>query len=275
MNLPNRILRREVLRGERAYVYAFKDRARRHHCLGHGTFSVDLERLERLRKEYSRRVRPITNLPLYVKATALALARNPEANAVLFRTLFGLRVVHFEQVDVNLPITRKVGERTITFIGTVRNAPVKPLAQIQDELTAYQRCPPEESFAIRRFLRFDRMPLWLARLVHWRMTRSPEFYVRNVGTCGLTLLEGGDWYEHFFPIAPTSVVFGVGAARSEPVVRGGAVVVGRVLKCVLMADNFVISGLLGSRLARDFKDLLESGSFITEELKQAEAARAP
>ena len=75
---------------------------------------------------------------------------------------------------------------------------------------------------------------------------EPSFYVRNVGTCGLTLVDGGDWFEHFFPIAPTSVVFGVGAARAEPVVRGDAVVVGRVLKCTLMADNYVIPGLLGS-----------------------------
>jgi pyruvate/2-oxoglutarate dehydrogenase complex dihydrolipoamide acyltransferase (E2) component len=272
---PNRIASQEALRGERAYIYGLKSRALRHHCMGYGTFNVDLARLEALRKEYSRRIQPITNLPLYVKAVALALQRHPEANAILFRKLFGLRIVRFEQIDVNLPITRKVGARTITFIGTVRNVPVKSLAQIQQELTQYQRGPAEESFAIRRFLRFDRMPLWLARLIHRWMTYSPAFYVRNVGTCGLTLLEGGDWYEHLFPIAPTSVVFGIGAARREPVVRDDTIAIGRVLKCVLMADNFVISGLLGAHLARGFKDLLESGSFITEELKAAtEANRA-
>jgi pyruvate/2-oxoglutarate dehydrogenase complex dihydrolipoamide acyltransferase (E2) component len=276
MEAGNRICRSETVRGERAYVYGLKARAQRHHCMGYGTFSVEMDTLESLRKEYSRRVRPITYLPLYVKATALAVQRNPQANAILFRKLFGLRIVQFEQVDVNLPITRKVGERWITFIGTVRNAAGKSLAQIQQELSDYQRCPAEESFAIRRLLRFDRIPLWLAQLVHWRMTRSPEFYIRNVGTCGLTLVEGGDWYEHLFPIAPTSVVFGIGAARREPVVRGESVEVGRVLKCVLMADNFVVPGLLGAKLAKDFKELLTSGVFITEEIRQsAEAARVP
>jgi pyruvate/2-oxoglutarate dehydrogenase complex dihydrolipoamide acyltransferase (E2) component len=273
MDLPNRICHSEAVRGERAYVYGLKARAQRHHCLGYGTFAVDLEALESLRKEYSRRVRPITYLPIYVKATALAVQRNPEANAVLFRKLFGYRIVRFEQVDVNLPITRQVGDRHITFIGTVRNAAAKSLACIQDEIRDYQRGPPEKSFAIRRFLRLARMPFWLTRLVHWRLTRSPAFYIRNVGTCGLTLVEGGDWYEHLFPVAPTSVVFGIGATRREPVVRGDAVAVGRVLKCVLMADNYVIPGLLGARLARDFKELLESGAFITEELRGAEAVR--
>jgi pyruvate/2-oxoglutarate dehydrogenase complex dihydrolipoamide acyltransferase (E2) component len=273
MKLPNRILRRQTVRGEQAYIYGLKARAQKHHCLGYGTFAVELENVETLRKEYSRRVRPITYLPIYVKATALAVQHNPEANAILFRKWFGLRIVQFEQVDVNLPITRQVGGRWITFIATIRNAAGKSLADIQDELTAYQRSPPLENFAIRRFLRFDRMPLWLARFVHWRMTRSPESYIRNVGTCGLTLVEGGDWGEHFFPIAPTSVVFGIGAARREPVVRGHAVAISRVLKCTLMADNYVISGLVGARLAKEFKELLEEGAFIRAEFQQpAEAA---
>ena len=276
MTLPNRIVHRQTVRGEQAYVYGLKARAQQHHCLGYGTFCVDLENLEALRKEYSRRVRPITYLPLYVKATALAVQHHPEANAILFRKWFGLRIVQFEQVDVNLPITRQVGGQWITFIATVRNAAAKSLADIQEELTAYQRSPPEESFAIRRLLRFARMPLWLAQLVHRRMTRSPEFYIRNVGTCGLTLVEGGDWFEHFFPIAPTSVVFGIGAARREPVVRGDAVVIRRVLRCTLMADNYVVSGLLGARLAKEFKELLEEGAFIRAEFPEpTEAAHVP
>src|SRR5262249_27235677 len=156
--------------------------------------------------------------------------------------------------------TRKIGERWITFIGTIRNAPAKALGEIQDEITTYQRCPPEDSFAIQRMLRFDRMPLWLARLVHWRMTCSPQFYIRNVGTCGLTLVEEADYGEYLFPIAPTSVVFGIGGVRREPVVRGDSIAIGRVSKCVLMADNYVISGLTGARLVKDFRELLERGT---------------
>ncbi len=275
MALPNRICRQQTVRGEQAYLYGFKARAQQHHCLGYGTFSVNLDALEPRRKEYSRRVRPITNLPLYVKATALAIQRNPQANAILFKKLFGLRIVQFEQVDVNLPFTRKIGERWITFVGTIRNAAAKTLGQIQEEITTYQRGPAEENFAIQRLLRFDRMPLWLARLVHWWMTRSPEFYIRNVGTCGLTIVEEADYGEYFFPIAPTSVVFGIGGARREPVVRGDSIVIGRILKCVLMVDNFVISGLVGARLVKDFKEILESGAFLTAELHSPEVVRVP
>lgn len=267
MKPTNRIVESRPVRGESAYVYAFKRRAQEHHCLSYGTFEVDLSSIEPLRKRYSRQVAPVTNLALYVKAIGLALARNPEANAILFRRLFGYRVVRFEQVDVNLPITRQVGERTITFVGTVRDAPSKTLAAIQAEITHYQRCPAEESFAIKRFLAFDNKPLWLARLLHAWMTRSPSFYVGNVGTCGLTLVEGDGRWGRLFPLAPTSVVFGLSSPAKRPVVRGDSVAVGRLLPGVLMLDNYVISGNLAVKLLRDFIELLETGSFVERELR--------
>ncbi len=267
MTDENRICQIDPIFGEQAYVYAFKNRARRHHCLGYGTFKIDLDNLERARKAYSRQVRPITYKPMMVKATALAVQQTPEANSILFRTLFGLRIVRFDRVDVNLPVTRRLGERTITYVATIRNAGEKSLAEIQDELTHFQRASPDDCFPLRRFQQFSRVPLWVARLIHWWMTRSPRFYVGNVGTCGLTFSE----YQgtgQFFPIAPTSVVYGVGGTTQEPVVRDDRVEVGRVLNCSLMVDNFVISGLAGVNLAEDFRKLLESASFVWDEIPQ-------
>jgi len=261
----NRVLESRAVRGMEAYMYAFKARAHRHHCLGYGTASLDVDALLKLHKQYCHAVRPITFTTLYVKATALTLARNPDANAVLFRKPLGYRIVRFERVDVNLPITRVLQGEPVTFIGTIRDAARKTLSEIQDELSEFQHGPPEQSFAIRRIRQFGRMPLWMAQLIHARMTWSPEFYVRNVGTCGVTFVEG-NWFEHFFPIAPTSVVFGIGALRKEAVVRDNELGIGQRLKCSLMVDNFVISGLTGASLARDFKDILESGSLVSAEL---------
>lgn len=273
MATQNRIASSATVRGESAYVYAFKARAKNHHCLGHGTMSVDFAQIEALRRQYSKEKKPITYLPIFVKATALAVQKTPEANAILFKKLFGYRIVQFEQVDVNLPITRKVDGRLITFIGTIRNAPHKTLSEIQDELTHLQRCPPEESFAIQRIQKFSKMPLWLSKLIHWRMTTSPQFYIDNVGTCGLTLIEG-DWFDQFFPIAPTSIVMCPGGVKSEPVVRNNQIVVGRVLKVSMMGDNYVISGLIGAKVAKEWKDLIETGSFIRAELEQNGATAA-
>ena len=253
------------LRGYEAFVYGFKRRAKLHHCLGYGTFSVDVSGLDDLRKAYCRTVTPITNVAVYVKAVAMAMARHPQANAILFKRWYGYRIARFDRIDVNVPITRQIGADDLTFIGTVRGAAEKSLAEIQAELTALQRNPPESLPSLQRVLWFEHKPLWLARLIHYWMSRSPRFYLRNVGTCGLTLL-GDDGEEHFFPIAPTSVIFGLSGVRNEPVVRNGLIIVARVLRCSLMVDNYVISGLLGGSLLKEFKTLLESGRVISDEL---------
>jgi len=272
MNNPSAIASVRPLRGEEAFVYGLKERAKRQHCLAYATFSIEMDRIEALRKQYSRAIAPITNVALAVKAMALAVERNPEVNAILFRGLVGPRIVQFREVDVNLPVTRLIGSRALTFVGTIRGAPAKSLAAIQRELTQYQRCPPEDSASIRRVLWFDGKPLWLARLVHFWMGRSPSFYIRNVGTCGLTL--GAGHHEHSFPVAPTSAVFGLGGAAREPVVRAGEIAIARVQKCSLMIDNYVVPGLVAERLIHDFKTLLESGSFVEEELRAARDRQA-
>ena len=160
---PTGISHSEPVTGVSAYVYGFKARAQRHHCLGYGTFTIRAEQLEALRKEYSRRIQPITYVPLLVKATALAIAKYPEANAILFKRVWGYRIVQFDKVDVNLPITRELDGQEVTFVATIRDAASKTLAEIQDELTAYERSAPDELYALQRFRRLARLPYWLVQ----------------------------------------------------------------------------------------------------------------
>ena len=49
------------------------------------------------------------------------------------------------------------------------------------------------------------------------------------------------------------------------------IVKARRMKCTLMVDNFVISGPLGLQLAKDFRELLEASTFVTEEIRSRDA----
>jgi pyruvate/2-oxoglutarate dehydrogenase complex dihydrolipoamide acyltransferase (E2) component len=267
------IVDRRKLVGVEAYVWAFKRRAQRHHCIGYGTFQVELDELERARKRYSRAIAPITHTAVVVKATALALQQNPEANAILFKAPLGYRIVRFDDVDVNVPVTRMLDGAPFTFLLTVRGAAKKTLQAIQQEITDAQRVPPERSPAIVRIKRFAKLPLWLARVFHEGMRRSPKLYLKNAGTCGLTIMEG-PWGDFFFPIGPTSVVFSIGGTRPEAVVRDGAIVARRMMKVCLGVDNYVVPGPVGAKLAYDFKETLERARFVDDEIA-ASPSRAP
>jgi len=268
MPIPNRILENKPLVGEDAFVYGFKDRARRQLCLGYGTFFIVVDRLDRWRKEYSRRISPITYLPIYVKAMALAVQQHPEANVVLFKGLFGRRIVRFEQIDVNVPVSRTVEAQSLTSIATIRDAPSKSLSRIQQEIRDHQ-----SRLDSRRGAQYRRTPLWHVRWIHERMMWSPRYFIRHTGTCGMTIVDGNS-HDYFFPVAPVSLVFGMGARHREPVVEGDRIVIRNRLKCSVMADNFVISGLVGVRVVDRFKELLEEGSFIEDELARGTQHRA-
>ena len=104
---------------------------------------------------------------------------------------------------------------------------------------------------------------------------EPSTLQRTGGTegVGVTFLED-EGFERLLPIALTSVVFGLGGVQNEPVVRGNEIVKARVMKCTLMVDNFVISGPVGLRVGKDFRQLLEDGSFVTAEMRQTATPRA-
>lgn len=257
----NRIAEDRSVKGLDAYFLAFKSRAREHHCLGYGTSTIDAEAIRALRRRYSRAITPITYAPIFVKALALTMARNREANAILFRKPLGYRIVRFERIDVNIPITRRLGKETVTFIGAIRDAHRKSLAEIQEEIGSYREGPPEDSFAIRRMRQFAKLPLWLARLIHRRMVWDPRFYVDNVGTCGVSFVQSSA-FDHFYPIAPTSVALGVGPIRREPVVEGDRIAARVRVRCTLMFDNYVVSGPLAIRLAEDFEQILATASIL-------------
>ncbi len=250
------------------YMYGLKSRAQRNHCLGNGAFPVELTALNTVRKEYSKAVRPVTLTPFFVKAVALAVRDNPGANRILFQRFpFRRKIVNYEVIDVNVPIVRVVDHEPVIFIGVVRGADKLTIAEIQDELTRMQREPAEQSPYLQKMQKLKRAPRFAISLYHWLMSRSPGFYLKNAGTCGVTALDGMAG-GHFFPIGPSTAVFAIGGAGDEVVARDGEPVVRRVLQVALALDNYVASGPEGLQLALTFQQLLETCSFVDDELAE-------
>jgi len=249
------------------YMHGLKWRAQNYHCLGNGTFPVELTTLMSMRKRYSKEVRPVTLTPFYVKAVALAIRENPGANRILFQRFpFRRRIVNFDVVDVNVPVARTVNGEPLIFIGVVRGADKLTIAEIQHELLHMQREPPEQSPHLKKMQRLKRASPFAVSLYHWLMSRSPGFYLKNAGTCGVTALEGMPG-GHFFSIGPTTAVFAIGGMGDEVVARDGVPVVRRVLHTTLALDNYVASGPVGLKLALTFQQLLETCSFVEGELE--------
>ena len=253
-----------------AYMYGLKSRAHLDHCLGNAAFPVDLTRLTAARKRYSREVRPVTLMPLLIKAAALTFRAHPAATRILFQRFpFRRKIVQFDVVDINIPVTRVVDGEQVTFVGVIRNADKLSIAEIQEAHTRLHRAPPEQSEYLQKLAKLKASSKLAVGFYHWLIGRSPAFYLRNAGTCGVIPMDamtGG----HFFPIGPTSAMFGIGGVGDEVVARDGKPVVRRTLQASLALDNYVITGPEGLVLTQTFKQLVESCSFVDDELQVGE-----
>lgn len=250
------------------YMYGLKSRANLHHCLGNGMFPVDATELCAIRKQYSQQIRPVTLTPFFVKAVALTIRANPCANRILFQRFpFRRRIANFDVIDVNVPVTRMIHGEQTTFIGTIRGADKLTLTEIQDELTHLQRDPPEELPILQKMAKLKKAWPIAVSLYHWLIARSPAFYLKNAGTCGVVLLDampGGN----FFPLGPTTAMFGIGGIGDQVVARDGLPVVRRTLQVSLSLDNYVVSGPEGLQLSLYFQRLLENCDFVKNELEE-------
>ncbi len=173
-----------------------------------------------------------------------------------------------------MPVTREVDGETVTFMATVRRADEKTVEQIQEELSRMQRAAPDASPHLATLRRLERAPRVVASIYHWLMSHSPAFYIRNAGTCGITTLPGPAG-SHFFPVGPSTAVFGIGGIGEQVVARDGEPVVRRMLDASLTIDNYVLGGPAGHCLAHTFRELVESCSFVETELSPIDAGTAP
>jgi pyruvate/2-oxoglutarate dehydrogenase complex dihydrolipoamide acyltransferase (E2) component len=257
------------------YMYGLKSRAHLNHCLGNGLLPIDVTELSAVRKQYCRQVRAVTFAPFFIKAVALTIRANPCANRILFQRFpLRRRIVRFDVVDVNVPVTRLINGEQWTFIGTIRGADKLTIAEIQEQLIRLQCDTSEQSPILQKMNKLRNAPPIIASLYHWLIARSPHFYLKNAGTCGVVLMDampGGN----FFPIGPTTAMFGIGGIGDQVVARNGVPVVRQIAQVSLSLDNYVVTGPEGLALATSFQKLLESSSFAKSELEETAVDPVP
>ena len=193
----------------------------------HFYLSVDcrMERLLALRAEINAAAgRKISVNDFIVRAVAVALRAVPQANVGW--TDSAMR--QYQQADIAVAVSTDSG--LITPI--VRAADSKTLSQISQEIA---------DLAVR------------ARAGQLR----PEEYqggsmsVSNLGMYGV-----GEFAAIINP--PQAAILAVGASRQQPVVEGGELKVGTVMRCTLSVDHRAIDGALAAQWLAAFQRAIES-----------------
>ncbi|MBM4357363.1 MAG: 2-oxo acid dehydrogenase subunit E2 [Deltaproteobacteria bacterium] len=188
------------------------------------TIDVDAEALWDLRTRFNADVgRKLSFNDLVVKAVAVAIVRAPEVNAQFTPE----SLVFHRRIDISVAVA--VEDGLVTPV--VRDADTKTVLQISDEIQALSARARDK------------------KLTAEEMTGG-TFSISNLGMHGI---------DEFAAVInpPEGAILAVGAIRSEPVVRGDAVVPGRRMKMTLSCDHRVVDGAVGAKFLAELRKVLE------------------
>lgn len=200
----------------------------------------------------------VTWTHIFVRAAALALARNPD----LHRVVAGNKTVHSAGVDICLSIA---GDSCVTPVVVIEDAANKDIFAIGAEI---RRRSPEAVKETERLLSGLRRWGWILPLSVWRrgllrFLLRRLWYRRKVsGTFQISCVPQVD------VIAPllfnTCAALGIGRVREAVVAENGTPAVRPVVTLTCCLDHSMWNGLAAAKFLSAFRQILVSGDFAPQ-----------
>jgi len=189
------------------------------------TISIDMDNAMAARKAINEKAETkISFNDLVIKAAAVALKKHPKVNS----SWLGDRIRYNQHVHVGVAVAVEDG----LLVPVVRHADAQSLSTINALVKEYA-----EKAKTKKLQPAD-----------WE---GNTFTISNLGMFGI---------EEFTAIInpPDACIMAVGGISQVPVVRGGQVVPGNVMKVTLSCDHRVVDGATGAAFLQTFKGMLEN-----------------
>ena len=222
---------------------------------------ADAAGMERLRA--AARASGQGSVPSYtaivIKAAALTMQRNPQANRAILGPPLLRRLHQFDNIDISVAVEKNLPRLPgQAFAAPIQDTPHKSLAQITDELQALARCDEATDTRYRTWMRILRyvprpLSLWLINLPYWFASlwvahRGCACWVNAPSRAGADLVMT-TW--------PWPISFSFGVVRKRPVVVGDAVEARLTMPLVMVFDRRIMGGGPAGRIFAQFKAILE------------------
>ncbi len=235
--------------------------ARRH--LIHGLMELDVTvAREYMREHKARTGESLSVTGFLVGCWAHAIAANKSVQA--YRD-WRNRLVVFDDVDVVVLVETQVGKVALPHI--IRAANRKTVREIHDEIRGVQSDPTRSAQTGPLIELGSRAPTFLRDLFYWGLRLNPHWLKKYSGTTTITSVgmfgAGSGWGIGFLPWHTLGLTVG-GMAQKTSVVNG-TIAIREYLCLTLSLDHDIVDGAPAARLARQFKELVESGYGLMKE----------
>ena len=160
----------------REYIYHLLNRMKKFNCPVSIHCEFDITDTMQAIEDRRAQGQPIGFMAYLTKATADAIAIHPHFNNRLYHTLFGKRVVVYDQINCGLLVERETPEGKHTLLPlNIYDAPNQSIEDIHNRIKDYKTKPIGEIKAYRQLNQLDRVPRWVIPLVHFLMRINPGY----------------------------------------------------------------------------------------------------
>ncbi|MDZ4757232.1 MAG: pyruvate dehydrogenase complex dihydrolipoamide acetyltransferase [Bacteroidota bacterium] len=189
------------------------------------TMEIDMDAAVDSRKRLNEMGGPKISInDMIVKAAAVALRTNPKVNSSWLGDK--IRINHHIHIGVAMAVDEGL------VVPVVKFADQKSFAQINSEVKIFSAKAKSKKLQPEEF-------------------SSNTFTISNLGMYGI---------EEFTAIInpPDSCILAVGGVKEQPVVKGGQIRIGNVMKVTLSCDHRSVDGATGSAFLQTLKNYLEA-----------------
>ena len=234
----------------------------RKHSL-HAIIEVDVTRARELIKEHKRNGHDISFTGWIIKCVAQAVSEHNILNA--YRQ--GKRkIVVFKDVDVPIPVERRVGEKIFLTAYIIRKANEKSIEDITREIRSAQSEKIEKSTVVlvKDLTLFERAvlktPLFIKKFVIWLTRNNGLFRKKHMGTVAVTAIGmSGKLPGWGIPLGgTTSTLVVVGGITKKPGVVDDKIMIREYLHLTVTVDHDVVDGSPLVRFIDKLVDLMEN-----------------
>jgi len=238
--------------------------ASRKHMI-HGLIEVDVtkprQRLREIRRKTGESL-SFTGFIIYCCAQAVDMNKHMHA----YRD-WRNRIILFEEVDISLGVERSAEGQNEVLQITIRAANRKSVREIHQEIRQAQSKSLDETPWGRNLRWYVAVPPFIRRLLIRVANRMPHLIKKLNGTVVVTSVgmfgHGAGWG---IPLPGHTLTITVGGIVSRPVVNNAQLENREHLCLTVSFDHDIIDGAPAARFIQRFKELVESGSGLFEEV---------
>jgi pyruvate dehydrogenase E2 component (dihydrolipoamide acetyltransferase) len=194
------------------------------------TQEMDAQPMVSVREQFKAGGLRVTFNDLIVRATALALKKHPEINSG-FNTVNNT-LIRYKTIDIAIGVS--IPDGLITPI--VRHADYKNLAEISSEVRSLAKKARDGKLAPEEFT-------------------GGSFTISNLGMYGVR-----DFIAVINP--PQASILAVGGIQEKPVVKDGALSVGKTISFTLASDHRVVDGVDAAKFLATLQLFIENPSLM-------------